>query len=319
MRANLWKDDYLRINEKFLKITKEPIKDNIAILFSAKIKFHPVYGLSLQIMDIDPSYTLGELEREKQETIEKLKKKEIFENNIKLKRAKLPQRIAIISVETSKGYSDFTNVIENNEWGYKFFHMLFPSLLQGDNAIKEMVKQLKRIKLVKDHFDVVAIIRGGGGDVGLSCYNNYELAREVALFPLPVLSGIGHSTNETVVEMIAHRNNITPTKLAEFLIQEFHNFSVPVKDGQKSIANNSREIIKTTKLELQEKTKYFRSVISRILEFSQNSFNAKIIDMKHVVLTRIAAEKNTMSQHLKILKTSLHQFFSEKRGIDAIY
>ncbi|MDO9028037.1 MAG: exodeoxyribonuclease VII large subunit, partial [Candidatus Roizmanbacteria bacterium] len=203
MRATLWKDDYIRINNSFQRILKEPLKNGVQILFSAKITFDPAYGLALRIIDIDPSFSLGELEREKQETIERLKKEGIFNKNKEQKLPLLPQRIAIISVETSKGYADFLKIIDENSWGYKFFHFLFPAFLQGEKAIESIGHQLKRIEKVKSHFDVVAIIRGGGGDVGLSCYNNYQLASEVALFPIPVITGIGHATNETVLEMLA--------------------------------------------------------------------------------------------------------------------
>ncbi len=228
MRANLWRDDYSRVNAAFLRVLREPLKDGINILFLGKVSYDPVYGLSLRIMDIDPSYSLGELEKEKLLTIERLKKERIFDQNKQLRLPMLPQRIAIISADTSKGLADFTKVIDGNPWGYKFFCMLFPALLQGDQASGQIVAQLDRISRVKHHFDVVAIIRGGGGDIGLSCYNNYELAKTIARFPIPVMTGIGHSTNETVSEMVAYTNAITPTELADFLIQQFHNFSVPV-------------------------------------------------------------------------------------------
>src|SRR5690606_24767693 len=158
--------------------------------------------------------------------------------------ALLPQRIAIISVESSKGYADFTHIIEQNPWGYKFFHYLFPSLLQGDNASQSIINQLHRIEKVSHHFDVVAVVRGGGGDVGLSCFNDFALARQIATFPLPVITGIGHATNETVVEMISFFNAITPTKLAEFLIQRFHNFANPVEEAQRKIVDRCRNVLK---------------------------------------------------------------------------
>jgi exodeoxyribonuclease VII large subunit len=233
MKSNLWKNDFNRINNNFLTVLKEPIKDGIKILFCATITFDPSHGLSLRIIDIDPAYSLGELEREKQETIAKLNREGIFRNNRRLTLPLLPQRIAIISVETSKGYADFLKVIGNNPWGYKFFYFLFPALLQGEKSINSILHQLGRIGKVTKHFDVVAIIRGGGGDVGLSSYNNYELAKEIALFPIPVITGIGHSTNETVAEMVSFSNAITPTELADLLIQKFHNFSVPLKKRKK--------------------------------------------------------------------------------------
>ncbi|MEI7982488.1 MAG: exodeoxyribonuclease VII large subunit [Bacteroidota bacterium] len=235
IRSTLWKDDFIRINENFVRVLKEPLKDGINILFVAKIGFDPLYGLSLRIIDVDPSWSLGELEREKLASIEKLLKEGVFAQNKTLSLPLLPQRIAVISVETSKGYADFLKVIDRNPWGYHFFHMLFPSLLQGDTVTESIICQLNRIKKVINHFDIVTIIRGGGGDIGLSGFNRYELAKNIACFPLPVLTGIGHVTNETVAEMVAFKNCITPTELADFLVQQFHNFSVPVKESQQTL------------------------------------------------------------------------------------
>ena len=235
----------------------------------ASISFDPVHGLGLRILDIDPSFSLGELEKEKQETLERLKREGIFQSNKLLKLPVLPQRIAVISVETSKGYSDFLKVIEHNPWGYKFFKFLFPSLLQGERSIASICSQLERIKNVRHHFDVVAIIRGGGGDVGLSSYNNYELAREIALFPIPVLTGIGHSTNETVAEMVSHKNAITPTELADFLIQKFHDFSEPIRRGEEIIVDRARRLLADEKLKFKNSIKYFRSVTNSRLMSSR--------------------------------------------------
>jgi exodeoxyribonuclease VII large subunit len=124
---------------------------------------------------------------------------------------------------------------------------------------------------VKQHFDVVAIIRGGGGDVGLSCYNNYELAREIAMFPIPVITGIGHATNETVTEMIAFSNAITPTKLAEYLLQTFHNFSVPVQEAEKLLIDKSRRLLSEESTKFKAEVKLFRSVTENILSTNRNN------------------------------------------------
>jgi exodeoxyribonuclease VII large subunit len=271
VKSILWRDDYNNINNNFLNTLKEPLKDGIKILILANITFDPSYGLSLQIIDIDPQYTLGDLEKEKQDTIKKLQLEGIYDNNKKAVLPLLPQRIAIISVETSKGYGDFIDVIDKNEWNYRFFHLLFPSLLQGDKAAISIITQLTRIKKVIAHFDVVAIIRGGGGDIGLSCYNNYELAKEIALFPIPVITGIGHVTNETVCEMISHTNAITPTKLAEFLIQKFHNFSVPIQRAKDKLVDKSKRLLSEENTKLQSELKLFRSVTENILNSNENN------------------------------------------------
>ena len=270
IKATLWRDDYQNINRNFLRILKEPLKDGIKILFLAKISFDPAFGLSLQIIDIDPHYTLGDLENEKRETIKKLQLEGIYDKNKKLELSFLPQRIAIISVETSKGFGDFIDVIDKNSWNYKFFYLLFPSILQGDKAVPGIISHLERIRKVIHHFDAVAIIRGGGGDVGLSYYNNYELAKAITLFPIPIITGIGHVTNETVCEMIAHTNAITPTKLAEFLLQKFHNFSVPIQKAKEKIVDRSRRLLIEENTKLESELKLFRSITVSILNNNEN-------------------------------------------------
>ncbi len=243
MRSTIWAGNFERITKKFREVTREELKTGMTVLLLGKINFHPVHGLALNITDIEPSFTLGEMAREKTASIIRLKKEGVFDSNRQLALPLLPKRIAIISVDTSKGYGDFTQIIDNNSWAYAFFHLLFPALLQGEGAVRSIREQLRRIRKVSRHFDLVVIIRGGGGDIGLSSYDNYELAKAVATFPLPVLTGIGHATNETVVEMVAHTNKITPSELAGFLIQQFHNFSVRIAEAQSALTAWAGQIL----------------------------------------------------------------------------
>lgn len=261
--GSIWSHNYERINKRFIEVAKEPLKEDTTLLMQVKIAFHETYGLSLQIMDIDPNYALGELQRERQETLKRLQKEGIINANQQLEFPLLPKRIAVISAASSKGLSDFNKVLETNPWGYQFFTMLFPAYLQGDLAAKSIISQLKRIERVRNHFDAVVIVRGGGGEVGLSCYNNYELCAAVAQFPIPILTGIGHSTNMTVAEMIAFRNAITPTELADFLIQSFHNFSLPVKEATQQLIRASRQLLREQNQLLKSTTQQFKSGSSR--------------------------------------------------------
>lgn len=258
--GSIWKHNFERINARFIQVVKEPLKDDTTLLMQVKISFHETYGLSLQILDIDPNYALGELQRERQETLKRLQKEGLINANQQLDFPLLPKRIAVISAESSKGLSDFYKVIDQNQWNYAFFKMLFPAYLQGDHAASSIIHQLQQIEKVKDHFDVVVIVRGGGGEVGLSCYNNYELCAAIASFPLPVLTGIGHSTNLTVAEMISFRNAITPTELGDFLIQSFHEFSVPINDAGKTIGHHARAIVKEAKHDFNRISEKFSSV-----------------------------------------------------------
>ncbi len=265
MRSTLWKEDYQAINKRFLEVLKEPLRDGIKILFLARLSFDPVHGLSLRIIDIDPSYTLGDLEREKQDCIDRLIRENIFDLNKQLSLPLLPRRIAVISVETSKGYADFIRLVDQNLKGYRLFHHLFPAFLQGEKAVGSIIRQLTAIRKVKQHFDMVAIIRGGGDDIGLSCYNSYELAKEVALFPLPVLTGIGHATNETVVELVAFANEITPTRLAESLLERFNDFAFTVRGSQEKITMHAGQRLRHEQQLLDRNVLRFQSNTFRIV------------------------------------------------------
>ncbi len=314
MRSTIWGDDYIRINKKFLNILNEPLKDGIKILFQATVNFEPTFGLSLHIMDIDPSFTLGDLEREKQETMQKLQKENLFYKNKTLKLPLLPQRLAIISDVTSKGYADFLKVIETNPRGYRFFHVLFPSLLQGEKAIPAMIGQLKRIQKVRGHFDAVAIIRGGGDDIGLSFYNNYLLAKEIAGFPIPVFTGIGHSTNETVSEMISFHNAITPTKLAEYFIQIFNNYHDPVERAREFIIDKSRRLITEHSKQFKSETKLFKSVTRNMLQKNKNNLKIQVQSLLQQSIFRFRNERQKRLQLYQKLNSGTLVFLKSKNN-----
>ena len=279
MRSILWKMDYERINRQFMEVLGEPLREGITMLFQAGISYDPLYGFSLKIVDIDPTFVLGELEKEKRESIKKLTEEGIFDANKRLPFPLIPKRLAIISVETSKGLSDFFKIINGNPWGYKIECTLFPALLQGDKSISSIIKQLEVIANKLEDFDAVAIIRGGGGDVGLSSYNNYFLSKAIAIFPIPVLTGIGHSTNETVSEMVAYKNAITPSELADFLLQKFHNFAIPVD-------NALERMLRAVRRSFEEENLKLKHIVSSI------SWNSKTLLLKD------KAELNGLQAHL---------------------
>ncbi|MET0299243.1 MAG: exodeoxyribonuclease VII large subunit [Flavitalea sp.] len=313
MKALLWRDDYNRVNRQFLEVLGEPLRDGITILFTARITFDPVYGLTLRIVDIDPWYSLGELEKEKQLAISKLQQEGLFHKNKSLAFPLLPKRIAIISVESSKGYSDFMKIMNGNAWDYKFFYMLFPAFLQGDKAVSSILFQLKQINKIKHHFDVVAIIRGGGGDVGLTCYNDYELSKAIAMYPLPVLTGIGHSTNETVAEMVAFKNAITPTELADFLLQKYHDFTVPLQEAEDKLINLTKLLLKDERGSLLNVAKHLRSASRGLLADSKNAVNfasrSLVADSGNFLFTR----KTALKQLSKDLLASSRTVFSKDK------
>ena len=310
MTASIWSHNYQRINKKFVEIVKEPLREDSTLLMQVKIVFHETYGLSLQILDIDPNYALGELQRERQETLLRLQKENLLNLNQSLPFPLLPKRIAIISADTSKGLSDFRKVVDTNHWNYTFFTVLFQAYLQGDIAVKSIQEQLRKIEKVKHHFDVVLIVRGGGGEVGLSCYNNFELCKSIATFPLPILTGIGHSTNLTVAEMVAYRNAITPTELGGFLIQSFHNFSVPVKDAIKTIRTYSKNTLELENKSLTSELKLFKNATTQRLNETKNHLVNASTSVRTNAKFSLAREKENVLNSQKLIKKSAKDVFS---------
>jgi exodeoxyribonuclease VII large subunit len=313
IRAVLWKSNYERINQNFIQMLKEPLKDGIKVLMNVSVGYDSKYGMSLTIHEIDPSYTLGDLEQEKQNSILALKKQGLFDLNKKKSLPLLPQRLAIISVVNSKGYQDFTHVIDENTWNYKFFHMLFPSLLQGDKAVADLILQLNRIRKVKEHFDAVIIVRGGGGEIGLACYNNVDLCKEIAEFPLPVLTGIGHSTNESVADMVAHKNLITPTELGNFIIQQFHNFSQPVQRAEEALADKSLRLLSETKSKLHAFVLLFRSVVETTLVKNTSKIETLRVGLRSKTIQLVANEKGSIQKLSKALANDARTLLTAER------
>ncbi|MES2588030.1 MAG: exodeoxyribonuclease VII large subunit [Bacteroidota bacterium] len=281
MRGTIWATSFDKISKNFAQVVKEPLRDGMSLLMLVKIVFHPLYGMSLEIIDIDPTYSLGELQKERDETLKRLTKEGVLNNNQKLIFPLLPKRIAVISMDSSKGLMDFYSVTQNNPWNYNFFFMLFPAQLNGDLAVDSIVNQLNKIEKVKHHFDIVLIIRGGGGEIGLSCYNNYSLAKKIATFPLPIMTGIGHSTNITVSEMVAFRSAITPTELADFLIQAFHEFSVPLENAKKSIGLKVLNLLDNKRVELKNEMRFLSKNSTIYLVSTKNHLKNEMRSIQH--------------------------------------
>lgn len=273
MRAVIWSANFQDINRRFVQITGEPLKENIRILCLATVQFSPKHGLALHIENIEPSYTLGEMVRNRQEVIERLKKEKVFDLNRGLTMLLVPKRVAVISVETSKGYSDFMQTLQQNDQGYLFHTELFPTILQGEKAITGIMGQLEKIGRRCEEFDVVVIVRGGGGDVGMSCYDDYGLTHAVATFPLPILTGIGHSTNLTVTDMVAHANFITPTDVAFSLIECFRHFDEQVGELLVRITQRAQITLAETRQELVRTESSFQYKLSRVIDEHQSKLN----------------------------------------------
>lgn len=304
MRGTIWKQNFERIQQKFHEIVKEPLRDGMELLFHVKITYHPLYNIGLEIIDIDPNYALGALQKERQQTLERLNKEGILNANQELEMALLPKRLAIISQADSKGYSDFVTLLNGHPKRYHFNTFLFEATLQGDAAINSIRDQLKRIQKIKHHFDAVVIIRGGGGEIGMHCYNNYELAKAIATFPLPVLTGIGHSTNLTVCEMIAFRNGITPSDMAYFLLSIFEELDAPLDELLLKLPQQIQRVFQDKKNQFSQLARAFQQEVQRALSDEKNTFLNSVKEFEFQVKHKMTHSNQVLSELRNQIRSS---------------
>ena len=217
-KANIWRGTWLKLKPYFEAQTGETLKVGMKVLLQVTVTFHEVYGYSLVVQDIDPTYTMGDMARRRKEILEQLEKDGVIGLNRELEIPLLPQRIAVISSATAAGWGDFRDQLANNIYGFQFYVKLFPALMQGDDVERSVIAALDAVASRSDRFDIVVIIRGGGAVSELSCFDSYNLAYNIANFPLPVITGIGHERDDTVVDVVAHTKVKTPTAAAEFII-----------------------------------------------------------------------------------------------------
>lgn len=217
-RAQVWAQVWAFIKPMFEETTGQVLSAGMQVLVKVQVTFHELYGYSLNVTDIDPTYTLGDIAKRRQEILQQLKDEGIDTMNKELPLPRLLQRVAVISSASAAGYGDFCNQLNNNQLGLAFKTELFQAMMQGNEVEKSVIQALNRIANRLDEWDVVVIIRGGGATSDLQGFDSLLLAENVAQFPLPIITGIGHERDDTVIDMIAHTRVKTPTAAAEFLI-----------------------------------------------------------------------------------------------------
>lgn len=220
-RGTIWSSTFRLLKPYFETTAGVALASGLNVLVKVQVSFSPIYGLSLNVLDIDPSFTVGELELKRQQTIARLKDEGCFDMNSSLQIPSLPRRIAIISSPTAAGYRDFMKQLHGNEGGFRFHTELFAAQMQGEEAPGSIVAALENIASREMEFDAVAIIRGGGAAMDLVCFDDYTLAVNIAQFPLPVVTGIGHDHDFHIADMVAHTWLKTPTAAADFFVDAF--------------------------------------------------------------------------------------------------
>ena len=218
MRGIVWASVYARLRCEFERATGQPFASGMNVMVEVSANFHEQYGLSVVITGINPTYTLGDMARQRLEILNRLRREGIIDMNKQLPWVDVAQRVAVISAAGAAGYGDFMNQLHNNPSGIKFYTCLFPAVMQGQSTVTSVIAALERINDYADLFDCVVIIRGGGSTSDLNSFDNYDLAANVAQFPLPVICGIGHDRDNTVVDSVASVRVKTPTAAAEWLL-----------------------------------------------------------------------------------------------------
>ena len=219
MRATCWSNVYALLSAYFAQETGQSLHVGLQVLLEVSVEYRAVYGLSLNVWSIDPTYTLGDLAKQRQATIRQLTEDGVMELQRALEVPSLPRRVAVISSADAAGYGDFCDQLKHNRFGFAFVTQLYPAVVQGDTAARSIINALGAIAAQEEEWDVVVIIRGGGASTDLSCFDDYMLASHCAQFPLPIVAGIGHTRDVSVVDMVVHTSVKTPTAAAEWLVE----------------------------------------------------------------------------------------------------
>lgn len=218
VRATCWSHVYHLLTAYFANETGQMLSVGMQVLLQVEVSFHAVYGLSVNVVGIDPTFTLGDLARQRQQTIQRLQEDGVMDMQRSLKMATLPRRIAVVSASDAAGYGDFCHQLESNSGGFRFHTQLYPAVMQGEQSPASIIRALGEIAERTNEYDVVVIVRGGGASTDLRNFDDYSLALHCANFPLPIIAGVGHTRDVSVVDMVVHTSVKTPTAAAEWLI-----------------------------------------------------------------------------------------------------
>lgn len=242
--AKCWSNIWSAIKPYFIRITGQQIRAGMKVMLQVHAQFHPQYGFSWIVDDINPEYTMGDMMRKRQEIIRQLKEEGVYDLQKELSLPLFAQRIAVISSATAAGYGDFCNQLENNELGLYFHVELFPTIMQGDNVESSIIASLNQINNREEEFDCVVIIRGGGATADLSGFDTLGLAENVANFPLPIITGIGHERDESILDMVSYQRVKTPTAAAAYLINHLTSTLIRVENAQSTIIDYVKKSIR---------------------------------------------------------------------------
>lgn len=316
-RALIWSNVYRILKPYFEQNTQAEFKAGISVLVKVKVEFSDLYGISLVIHDIDPSFTLGDFELRRAQILQQLMSEGVYEMNKQLSFALVPQRIAVISSETAAGYQDFVNHLQNNEYGFKYEVTLFKAYMQGDEAEPSIIQALDKIS--EQDFDVLVITRGGGSRSDLAAFDRYMLALHVCQFPIPIISAIGHERDVSIIDMVAHTRVKTPTAAAHFIIEKTLQFWTNVADIYENIIFNAKSLLDNELKNIEQYTlglKNSKYVVNE-QEYQLKETVTNIIKQTQV---KFIESSNKISNYANSLSFKVHKRLQlENTAIDSIY
>jgi exodeoxyribonuclease VII large subunit len=307
-RATIWSWQFRFIQPYFETTTGQSLTAGLKVLVSVSVEFHEVYGYSLNIKDIDPTYTMGDLARKRLEIIRRLTDEGVIDMNKEIPISDIPSRIAVISSPTAAGYEDFINQLANNHSGYRFYSKLYPATMQGNNSANSIIAALDAIYENEEHFDVVVIIRGGGSQIDLACFDDYNLALHISQFPLPVLTGIGHEKDDTIADMVANTRLKTPTAVAEFLIGKFDGAASEIARLESAFFEMITDKINEENQRIEGAARVLKPLVNSKIERVKRLLGQFTIELKSMVREAINQQQFHLLHLSDELKSGTHSF-----------
>lgn len=311
--AVIWASTFARLDAKFAAVTGNHLATGMKVMVMVNANFHEQYGLKAVINDIYPEFTLGDMARIRQEIIARLTKEGIINMNRELSWGLAPQRIAIISSSGAAGYGDFMNQLHHNAYGLKFYTCLFEAAMQGTSTVPSVIAALDRIAAVEDCFDCVVIIRGGGATSDLNWFDNYELGANIAQFPLPVITGIGHDRDVTIPDMVSKLHVKTPTAAAEFLVQCGASQLDRLNALATTIVDNAREAMTHAREQLAYYGNYLPMTAMKIVETSGLRLNALTQAIPLVGKSKLASERDRLAHNVEVENAAVARAMERER------
>ena len=324
--ARCWAQKWMLIRPYFERTTGQQLRAGLKVLLKVYPQFHEAYGFAWIITDIDPTYTLGDMARKRQEIIQQLKAEGVFDLQKELELPVFCQRIAVISSETAAGYGDFCNQLADNPYGFKFQTQLFPAIMQGEGVEQSIINALEKIYSLTSHlspltssYDAVIIIRGGGATSDLSGFDTLALAENVANFPLPIITGIGHDRDECILDMVSHIRVKTPTAAAAFLIDHLKTVLDLLNDSQDTIARYAQQKLSTLNAQLstlQEAIPRLFSVVRTKQEARLDTYYQRIAHHMGLKLSTFNSQLSTIESRIPLALD--HRLTSERHRLELL-